>query len=449
MPALTPPEYLDKVLHRPIEALKRYGRQARTHDDRQIGVIAASIQQFGFCEPVIVDEADHILIGYGRVAAAKRLAWTEVPTLAVSHLTAAEKRAYVLASNRSAEKAGWDKEILALEFKELGALDLDFSLDVTGFSFEEREALVFGQNQCEEDEDALPAPPEQTGSELGDLWICGEHLVLCGDALAPASYDRLLQGKLVQAIFADAPYNVPTQGHITSSAAHGDFVQASGELSDPEFQGFLDTVQQRAADILEPGGLGYFCMDWRSVAPLIGATQQAGLELINLIVWDKGIGGQGSLYRSQHELVVLGRKPGTAHRNNVQLGRHGRNRTNVWTYEGVNGFGPEKQRLRALHPTVKSCAMVKDALLDCTRPGDLVCDMFSGSGTTLIACEKIGRCARVMDLDPRYVDVTVRRFEDFTGLAAVHAVTGATFADTAKARIAPTLPPVRQRTRAA
>lgn len=443
------PEYLDKIQRRPIDELKRFGRQARTHDDRQIGVIAASIQQFSFCEPVIVDEAGHLLIGYGRVAAAKRLGLTEVPTLVVSHLTAAEKRAYVIASNRSAEKAGWDKEILELEFKELSALDLDFSLDVTGFSFEEREALVFGQDQSEEGEDALPALPERTVSVLGDLWICGEHWVLCGDALSPDSYARLLVGELVQAVFTDPPYNVPTQGHITSNSAHGDFVQASGEMSPAEFQDFLTAVLLRVFEVLEPGGLAYACIDWRSIAELIAAGGEAGLELLNLIVWAKTVGGQGSFYRSQHELILLLKKAGAAHRNNVQLGRHGRNRTNVWTYDGVNGFGAEKQRLRALHPTVKSCAMVKDALLDCTRPGDLVCDMFSGSGTTLIACEKIGRRARVMDLDPRYVDVTVRRFEDFTGQAAVHAVTGETFVETAKAHVAPNLPPVRQRTRAA
>jgi len=448
---ISPPsdaDYRRHVVERDVADLKPFGRRTREHPEGQINLLMQSLRTFGMCEPVIIDDDDQVIVGYGRILAAQRLGWTRVSTLVISRLSVAQKRAYMIAANRTAEQAGWNKEALALEFKDLAGMDLEFSLDVTGFSIEEREALVFGQNQGEEAENDLPALPMQSVTRPGDLWVCGDHEVLHGDALAAESFAILLDGEQVQAVFVDPPYNVPTQGHITSNAAHSDFVQASGEMSAADFADFLLQSLGLLAAALAPSGLLYACMDWRSIAALVAATGDAGLKLLNLIVWAKTQAGMGSMYRSQHELIVLAAKPGAAHLNNVQLGRHGRNRSNVWSYEGVGGFGAEKARLRGLHPTVKPTSLIRDALLDCTRPGDLVCDAFSGSGSTLIACETIGRRARVMDLDPRYVDVTVRRWQDFTGRQAVNAVTGETFAQTAKARAAQAAcPPVRTRRR--
>jgi len=446
----TDDDYHHHVRYCPIDGLKPLGRRTREHSSEQVAALALSIQTFGFCEPVIIDAEGHVIVGYGRILAAKGLGWTEVPTLTVSHLSAAQMRAYMIASNRIAELAGWNKEFLALEFKDLARMDLDFSLDATGFTIEEREALTFGVNLPEEREDDLPAGTAEVVSCLGDLWACGDHRVLCGDALAPESYAILTEGEPVQAVLTDPPYNVPTQGHITSNRAHGDFVQAAGEMSEAEFAAFLLAVMTRLFEVLAPGGLVYAFMDWRSIANLVGATKTAGLVLLNLIVWAKTQAGQGSFYRSQHELIVQALKPGAAHRNNIQLGRNGRHRSNVWTYAGVGGFGAAKARERALHPTVKPVALLRDALLDCTLPGELVCDSFSGSGGVVLACESTGRRARVMDLDPRYVDVTVTRWEGYTGRQAIHAETGLTFAETARARLAAAArPPVRIRRRGA
>jgi DNA modification methylase len=446
-----PADYHDRIVARNISDLKHYGRRTREHPEAQIGLVVQSLKTFGFLEPVLIDELDQVLVGYGRIEAAKRMGWTSVPTIMVSHLTPEQKRAYMITANRTAEKAGWNKEALAQELADLMRLDVEFDLDVTGFTIEEREALVFGQNRSAEAEDDLPAVQSDTVTRSGDLWVCGDHRLLHGDALDAASYATLLEGEPVQAVFTDPPYNVPTQGHITGNAAHGDFVQASGEMSEAEFAAFLVTLMERVVQVLAPGGLVYACMDWRSIAALIEAVGEAGLKLLNLIVWAKTQAAMGSMYRSQHELIALASKSGGPHLNNIQLGRYGRNRSNVWTYDGVNGFGADKARLRALHPTVKSAALVRDALLDCTRPADLVCDPFSGSSTTMIACETVGRRARMMELDPKYVDVGVRRWQDFTGRDAVHAITGETFAQTARGRAAESSerPPVRTRTRAA
>jgi DNA modification methylase len=238
---------------------------------------------------------------------------------------------------------------------------------------------------------------------------------------------HLLSGDQVRVIFTDPPYNVPVQGHVTSSKSHGEFVEGSGEMSDGEFTGFLAKVMHLCASALADGALAYVCMDWRHMKHVLEAAEAASLNLINLCVWDKGAGGMGSFYRSQHELVFVLKKGKAAHHNTVELGKNGRNRSNVWSYEGVSGFGADKAREREMHPTVKPLALVKDALLDCSKKGDLVLDLFGGSGTTLIAAEKAGRRCRMVELDPKYADVIIRRWEGVSGQEAVHEDLGTTF----------------------
>lgn len=444
----TPPPSLElRVEQLLIAELKPYGRQARHHNKRQLAGIKASIEQFGFVSPILIDGKGRIIAGNARVEAAKALGMETVPAVLIDHLTPEEIRAYVLADNRLAELGTWNREVLQLELEELSVLDLDFSIEVTGWTLPEIEAIRFDDGQRDPADD-VPEPAAELVSKLGDLWLLGDHRLLVGDATSPAALERLLAGEQVRTAFTDPPYNVKIQGHVTSSKSHGDFVQASGEMSDPEFTDFLTSAMTQLDHALVDGGLAYVCMDWRHMKHVLDSAEAIGLMLVNLCVWDKEAAGMGSLYRSQHELVFVLKKGRASHQNNVQLGKHGRNRSNVWSYPGVAGFGPDKEREREMHPTVKPWAMVKDALLDSSTKGELVLDLFGGSGSTLIAAEKCGRRCRMMELTPKYADVIIRRWQTVSGREAVHAASGLTFREFSfGGRPEPTLPPARARVR--
>jgi DNA modification methylase len=422
-------ENLDlKVRYLPTASLVAFGRKTRTHTKDHIALMAKVMGEFGCIVPIIVDEADKILAGNGRVEAARLLGLEAVPTVRVAHLTKEQKRAFVIADNRLAELAGWDRDTLKIEFEELSDVSLDFDVELTGFTSAEIEGfLVRGLNDDDEDEQKKRPPRTRPASLAGDIWILGEHRLICADSTDPATLERLLQGDKVRTVFTDPPYNVPVAGHVTGSNRHGEFVMASGEMSDEDFTRFLGKVWSQINAALAPGGLAYLCMDWRHMRHTLEALDGANLELLNLIVWDKRVGGMGSFYRSQHELVFLAKKGGEAHLNRVELGKNGRNRTNVWAYDGMSGVGDGKAKARDLHPTVKPMAMVRDALLDCSAPGELVLDLFCGSGTILVAAEAVRRRARAVELDPDYVDTGVIRWQDYTGLEARLEETGETF----------------------
>jgi DNA modification methylase len=449
-PDRAPPSLDLKIEQRSIDQLRPAGRQSRHHTKRQLAGIEASIRQFGFVSPVLIDESGRLLAGVVRVEAAKRIGMTEVPAVVIDHLTPEEQRAFILADNRLAELGEWNKEVLQLELEELSSLELDFSLEITGFTLPEIEGIRFGVGGADPADDDVPEVQPQTVSEVGDLWRLGEHRLLVGDATSQEALDRLLAGDEARAVFTDPPYNVVIEGNASPSGAHKEFVQASGEMSDPEFTQFLTRSFGQITGALVDGGLAYVCMDWRHMAHVLSAAEGAGLALLNLCVWDKGSGGMGSFYRSQHELIFVLKKGRAPSINTIQLGRNGRNRPNVWSYEGVTGFGADKARERAMHPTVKPLALVKDALLDCTRKGDVVLDLFGSSGTTLIACEKTGRRCRMMELDPKYADVIIRRWEAFSGQEAVHEDLGLTFRHISFGRPdrSPALMPARVRQRA-
>lgn len=418
----------------PIAGLAPMARKLRLHKRSDITALATAIDQFGFLAPVLVDQSARIVSGNGRVEAARSLGMTEVPCIRVSHLDENALRVFRIAENQLGQLAGWDTEALGLELQDLSGIDLGFSLEITGFSAARIDALILEGDGGGENADTLPDRPTEPVSRLGDLWIMGEHRLLCADATLPESMDTLLQGETVRAVFTDPPYNVAVAGHITGSGLHDEFVMASGEMSQDEFTGFNTEVMGRVRDVLVPGGLCYYCMDHGHIEETLAAQHAAGLERLNLIVWDKTAGGMGSFYRSRHELIFLFRKPGAGHLNRVELGKHGRNRANVWTYEGVNGFGAKKAKAREMHPTVKPMALVRDALLDSTERGDVVLDLFNGSGTTLIAAEQSRRRGRATELDPRYVDVGVLRWQDYTGQEARLASTGQTFREVREAR---------------
>jgi len=420
--------------------LKPYPRNARTHSRKQIGQIADSIKTFGWTNPVLIDAEDSIIAGHGRVEAAKLLGLDRVPTLLIDHLSEAQKRAYILADNKLAENAGWDPEILALELQALCDLELDFDLEVTGFETAEIDLVIESLEGGEDDPaaDALPegdpdAPPV---SRSGDLWRLGEHRLLCGDATKPDALDRLLGAEVADMIFIDPPYNVAIDGNVCGlgSVRHRDFAMASGEMSEAEFTAFLTTALTNLADHSADGSIHFVCMDWRHMAELLAAGRVAYSELKNLCIWNKTNGGMGTFYRSKHELVFVYKNGTAPHINTFELGQHGRSRTNVWDYAGVNSLRAERLEELHMHPTVKPVALIADAIKDCSRRGGLILDSFAGSGSTLIAAEKTGRRAYALELDPGYVDTAVRRWQIYTGQAAIHAETGETFDQVMAAR---------------
>ena len=430
-----------KVTYVSPESLEPRAHNPRTHTKKQVRQIAESIERFGFNNPILVDRASGIVAGHGRVAAAKRIGLRQVPTICLEDLTEDEVRAYVIADNRLAELAGWDRETLALELQGLAELELDFDITITGFETAEID-LMIGEIKDAEDEDPLDEVPEvEDGPAItqpGDLWLVGKHRLFCGDATVPDSYSRLLDGEEAQLVFTDPPYNVPIDGHVSGLGKnkHRDFAMASGEMSEAQFTGFLTKVFQSLARHSQDGAIHFICMDWRHMAEVLAAGREAYSELKNLCVWAKGNGGMGSLYRSQHELVFVYKAGHAAHINNVELGRHGRYRTNLWRYPGVNSFGQSRDQALSLHPTVKPVRLVADAILDCSTRGGIVLDTFAGSGTTLVAAEKTGRLGYGIELDPAYCDVIVKRLSTATKAEARHANSGKSFSEIAAMRAA-------------
>ena len=425
-----------KITYRDVAALQPRTTNPRTHSKMQIRQIAASIERFGFNNPILIDRSAAIVAGHGRAEAAKLLGLKSVPTLRLEDLSEDEIRAYVIADNRLAENAGWDRELLAIELQGLIELDLDFEVTLTGFDVPEIDILIGELEHGDaEDEgslsDAIEPYPGMAITQPGDIWIIGKHRLICGDATDSAVYTRLLNGAQAQMVFTDPPYNVPIEGHVSGlgKVQHREFAMASGEMDEAEFKTFLSTVFQHLADASTDGAIHFICMDWRHLGEMTAAGRDIYTELKNLCVWAKSNGGMGSLYRSQHELVFVFKAGSGPHINNVELGRHGRYRTNLWTYPGVNSFGRNRDTALALHPTVKPIAMVADAILDCSKRGGIVLDAFAGSGTTLLAAERTGRRGYGIELDPHYCDVIVRRLVSATGLSATHSDTGQSFAE--------------------
>jgi DNA modification methylase len=400
---------------------------------------AKSIQKFGFCNPVLVDDQRHIIAGHGRVAAAKLLGIKDVPTVKLSHLSETEKRAYILADNRLAEKAGWDREILAIELQAL--VTLDFEVELTGFETAEIDLILDAANEAAggpsgHDDEVPISGSRPVVSRPGDLWELGGHRLLCADARSPAAYVQLMDNTKAEFVFTDPPYNVPIDGHVRGLGRirHVDFAMGCGEMSEAQFKGFLELVFGLLVDNTVDGSIHQICMDWRHMPEMLAAGHAVYRELKNLCVWNKSNAGMGTFYRSKHELVFVWKSGSAPHLNTFELGQYGRSRSNVWDYAGVNSLKPGRLDELAMHPTVKPVALVADAIKDCSRRNGIVLDPFAGSGTLLIAADRTGRCARAMEIDPRYVDVAVRRWQDYTGKAAVLAATGNTFEEIAEER---------------
>jgi DNA modification methylase len=404
--------------HLSVASLRPSSKNARTHSRKQIRQIADSIRRFGFTSPVLIDGEDQILAGHGRVAAAQTLGMTEVPCLRIETMTPDEKRAYVLADNKLALNAGWDEEILAEELKGLLALDLDFDIGITGFSIPEIDSLVEGlepEEPGDPDDDVLPDDDGPSRSRLGDLWQLGPHRLICGSALDADTVAALMEGERAQMVFTDPPYNVPIQGHVGGSGAirHREFAMASGEMNSAEFTAFLRSAFQNLVRWSSDGSIHFVCMDWRHMPEILTAGEGVYSELKNLVVWVKDNGGMGTFYRSRHELVFAFKNGLAPHINSFELGQHGRYRTNVWQYKGVNTLRAGRMDELALHPTVKPVQLIADAIKDVSQRGAIVLDLFGGSGSTLIAAHKTGRRAFLCELDPVYCDRIIRRWEAY------------------------------------
>jgi DNA modification methylase len=417
-----------KIEFWPIDQLRLEARNLRRHSRRKLAALIRSIATFGVFIPIVVDPAGKVLSGRARIACGIELGLTEVPVIVVSHLTDTEKRLFALADNRIPELSTWDLPMLKLEIQELSLPDLDLDLSITGFDTAETDRILGSTpSDAEEADDTVPELKARATTRLGDLWLLGGHKVYCGSALEEDSYHVLLGRERAQMVVTDPPYNVAIVGHVRNSGtSHREFVEASGEMSEEEFTRFLGRFLQQMKHVAEDGAIIYVFMDHAHSLELQVAAYPFFGKQKNVCVWVKDNAGMGSFYRSQHELVYVFKNGTAAHINNFNLGEKGRHRTNVWNYPGAN-TGHDRHEALDIHPTVKPCSMFVDAILDCSHRGGIILDCFGGSGTAIIAAERTGRKARVLELDPLYVDLIVRRWQATTGDIAFHAETGAKF----------------------
>lgn len=380
------------VVYRPVHALTLDCSNPRQHSRRQVRQIARSIQAFGFNVPILVDANLKVIAGHGRVLACRELGLTEAPTICLDHLSDAQKRAFMIADNRLTENSLWDDKLLAEQLQQLSVLDLNFSLDATGFEIAEIDLRIsrLGDDEADRTDQSDVLPPADDGppvSRLGDLWLLERHRIICGNSTKSRTYTNLMERGEAAVAFADPPYNVQIDGHASGlgSIHHREFPMAHGEMDPAAFTKFLTRACSLASEHSRDGAIHFVCMDWRHVGELLAAGRQAYSELKNVCVWVKKNAGMGSFYRSQHELVFVFKHGRASHRNNVELGRFGRHRTNVWSYPGATSAGlkTDEGNLLALHPTVKPVALVADAILDCSQRDSIVLDPFLGSGTTL------------------------------------------------------------------
>lgn len=417
-----------KIDYVKIGELREYSSNPKIHEEKQIQQIAKSIERFGFNNPILVDERSEVIAGHGRLLAAKLLKLETVPVVRLIHLSEAEKRAYRIADNKLSENGRWDTDLLKLEFSEIEKLALnledELNLDITGFDFKEIDVLLAEDKPNERADEKLNFVPYVAENEIvsqhGDVWLLGKHKVICGDALKEETYQRLFHDVHANMVFIDPPYNVKIQGHVCGGGQmkHKEFAFASGEMNEAEFTLFLKTVMENISKYSAENSVHYVCMDWRHIYELLSAARDIYPKMLNIIVWNKKNGGMGSFYRSQHELILVFQNGKGSHVNNVELGKHGRYRTNVWHYAGVNSFGSEQKNLK-MHPTVKPVELVRDAILDASKRDNIVLDAFLGSGTTLIAAEKAGRICYGIEYEPLYVDTIIRRYYELTGVWAV------------------------------
>lgn len=407
-----------------------YEKNTKVHDEKQIIQIADSIECFGFNNPVIVDENGVLLAGHGRLCAARMLDMDKIPVVRLTHLNEFEKKAYRIADNKLSELGKFDTDMLKLEFSDIEALAIELgeelSLDVTGFDLKDID-VIMNEDKSEEakSNEKLENIPYISEDEIitqpGDIWYIGRHCIICGDALQKDTYKKLLDDEKAQIVFTDSPYNISVSKiGGKGKVKHSEFKMGVGELSSEQFTDFLKKIMENLCEYSEENSVHYLCMDWRNVFEMMSASKDVYSKMLNLLVWAKTNGGQGSFYRSKHELIFVFQNGTGSHINNIDLGKHGRYRCNVIECAGINSFGKEQNNLK-MHPTVKPHILIADILLDASKRGGIVLDTFLGSESTLIAAEKTGRVCRGIEIEPKYVDTCIRRYRECFGLDAYRA----------------------------
>lgn len=422
------------IVYLPTASLRPSPRNVRTRSKKQVHQLVRSItENGGMSSPIVCDEWREIIAGHGRLMAAKQLGMATVPVIVLRGLTDIQKRRLRIADNKIASNAGTDVQKLVVELEDIISLP-DFDPDVLGFEVPELDILFSDHEVSVADPADVPPEPQKTiVSAKRDVWLMGEHRILCGDSLEDSSFQRLMGAEAADMLFTDPPFDLKIKSLVgRGKIKHAEFAMGSGEMGREKFGVFLEDTLGNAARYSRDGAIEMVCMDWRHIDLLmeVGRKIYGDGNMLNLVVWAKSNGGQGSFYRSQHELIAVFRNGDSPHMNNIELGRHGRNRTNVWHYPGVNAFGKGRMQALSDHPTAKNVSMIVDAIKDCTKRGDIVLDAFGGSGTTLMAAERTGRKARIIEFEPRFVDVTVRRWQAETRRDAFHAETGLTFNET-------------------
>lgn len=429
--AKMPINYDLTVNYVPLETLGIYQNNPRQHGLKQLVRIGNSIEKFGFINPILIDENNIIIAGEARLEAARNRGLKQVPVIRLTHLTKAQKRAYRIADNRLAEQGTWSIEKLQIELKEIEIEDPQISLTSTGYDMGEIDVILEGkQEKLDSKVNNIPfIADNEIVTQEGDIWQLGSHRIICGNSLKRETLNSLMDGRKADMVFTDPPYNVKINGHVcgAGSVKHAEFKFASGEMTTEEFTKFLRSSFELLCEFSKDGSLHYICMDWRSCKEILIAAEVYD-QFKNICVWRKDNAGMGSFYRSQHELVFMFKHGKQPHINNIELGVHGRYRTNVWCYPGVNTPSAENAEKRAMHPTVKPVEMIKDAILDASNRGGIVLDTFLGSGSTLIAADKAGRICYSAELEPKYVDTAIRRYEALgNSKVAIHLATGKTY----------------------
>ena len=398
-----------------VDALIPYARNSRTHSDAQVAQIAASIKEFGFTNPVLIDETGSIIAGHGRVMASRKLALADVPCIRLSHLTAAQKRAYIIADNKLALNAGWDDEMLRLELSDLKGLD--FNLDLTGFSTDEIDQLLTPEQvDGLTDEDAVPGIPVDPVTKLGDVWLLGKHRLMCGDSTSIDAVEKLMDGNKADMVFTDPPYGVGYTGGLQNSAK-GLRGNSRDMIKNDDIDLYEETVT--IASLICNGPVFMFYADTVPFG-LYRGIEKVGGDVVALLIWKKkgGYGALGASYKANHEPCVIW-KPKGAKLNFIGSTTE----TRIWE--------EDKEGVNKLHPTQKPVAIPERAIRN--HQANVVLDMFGGSGSTLIACQKTGRINRSMELDPKYCDVIVQRWQEFTRQTATLESTGEAFIPVKKA----------------
>lgn len=427
--------YVPSVIeHVPVDKIKNPKRVLKNHSARQIDALSRSIQAFGFIGALVIDRNNIVRAGAALLAAAKKIGLSEVPVIRVEHLSEDELRAFQIAHNKLAERSKWNYQELSLELAELSKLSLAEDeapiVHLTGFEPAEVDEIVtdLDADSFDSADDITFDPPGNPISRVGDIWLLGSHKLCCADNRDTSALNELMKNQKADLAILDPPYNcrvadVVGRGHTK----HQEFAMASGEMTDEEFATFLKQTLGVAASVSRDGAAHYVFMDWRNIEKLNAVGRLIYGALLNVIVWVKTNAGQGSFYRSQYELISVFRVGKSQHLNNIQLGKYGRSRSNVWKFAGANSFRAGRMSDLRAHPTVKPIALVCDIIRDCTRRGDTVLDTFCGSGTTILACERLGRHAIGIEIEPRYVDVAIRRWQEYSAKDAIHAETGDTF----------------------